>query len=88
MKLVRSMAVLAALTCSMGAQADYDRSKLHPVYQEKSLYRNILILEGPEFRCMTFGRYHGEQSCVELAQRDRLVFPYTKALLCGLLRHA
>lgn len=81
---MRLRAVLAALLvagASISAHAAYDRSKLHPVYQEKSLYRNILVLEGGGYRCITFGRYHGEQSCIELAQPGRMVIPYTKGLL-------
>lgn len=81
MKWGRTIAVLAVVGCTFTADAaTYDRSTMRPVYQEKSLYRNIVVLEGPEFRCMAFGRFHGEQSCIELAQRDRLVLPYTKAL--------
>lgn len=84
MKWGHIMVVLAAIGGQLTAHAaSYDRSKMRPVYQEKSLYRNILVLEGPEFRCITFGRYHGEQSCIELAQRERLVLPYTQALFAA-----
>lgn len=81
--LVRFIAMIAALACMASASAGYDRAKLRPVYQEKSLYRNILVLEGGGFRCITFGRFHGEQSCIDLEQPSRLVFPYTKALFAA-----
>lgn len=54
------------------------------VYQEKSLYRNIIVAEGDGHRCMTFGRRHARQSCIKLSDPDRLVFDYTRGLLASL----
>ncbi|MCL2658819.1 MAG: hypothetical protein FWD62_15695 [Betaproteobacteria bacterium] len=47
---------------SVSAHAGYDRRELRPVYQEKSLYRNILVLEGggyPHFAASDLARRMG-----------------------------
>ena len=55
------------------------------IYQEKSLYRNILVVESEDgYRCMKFGRLHARQTCIHLAQPQRLVLNYTKGLLAAL----
>ena len=55
------------------------------VYQEKSLYRNILVYEEQGQRCMKFGRHDaGRQTCISLADPDALVLNYTKMLLGAL----
>ena len=55
------------------------------VYQEKSLYRNILVYDDQGLRCMRFGRANaGRQSCVSLQSPDALVLDYTKMLLAAL----
>ncbi len=54
------------------------------VYQEKSLYRNIIVVEGDGYRCMKFGRLHARQTCIEIANPTRLVLNYTQGLLTGL----
>ena len=55
------------------------------IYQEKSIYRNIVVFEDQGLRCMKFGRQTtGRQTCVSLASPDRLVFSYTRMLLGAL----
>lgn len=55
------------------------------IYQEKSLYRNILVYDDQGLRCMRFGRANaGRQSCVSLQNPDALVLDYTKMLLAAL----
>lgn len=55
------------------------------VYQEKSLYRNIVVFEDQGLRCMKFGRQGtGRQSCMSLAGPDQLVLSYTRMLLGAL----
>ena len=55
------------------------------IYQEKSLYRNILVYEEQGLRCMKFGRQGtGRQSCISLKQPDTLVLNYTRMLLGAL----
>ena len=55
------------------------------IYQEKSLYRNIVVYEEQGLRCMKFGRQAtGRQSCINLKNPDALVLGYTKLLLGAL----
>ncbi|MDR3300481.1 MAG: fused MFS/spermidine synthase [Candidatus Accumulibacter sp.] len=55
------------------------------LYQERSLYRNILVFEEQGLRCMKFGIHaSGRQSCVSLKDPDNLVFNYTLMLLGAL----
>lgn len=54
------------------------------IYQEKSLYRNILVVEGEGYRCMKFGRFHARQTCIQIGQPHRLVLHYTRGLFTAL----
>lgn len=54
------------------------------VFQEKSVYRNILVVEGGGYRCMKFGRFHAAQTCIQIANPSRMALSYTQALLTGL----
>lgn len=73
------LSLLAALAAGPAA-ADGDRI----VHREKSLYRNILVVEGDGLRCLQFGRRSARQTCIEPARPERLVLDYTRALLAGL----
>ncbi len=50
---------------------------------EKSLYRNIYVIENDDLRCLTFRKsiYQDRQTCVSLDDPDELVFPYTRMML-------
>ena len=54
------------------------------VFQQKSLYRNILVVEGDGYRCMKFGRFQARQTCIQIGQPHRLVLNYTKGLFTAL----
>ncbi len=54
------------------------------VYQQKSLYRNILVREGEGYRCMQFGRFQARQTCIQIGQPHRLVLNYTRGLFTAL----
>lgn len=54
------------------------------IHQEKSLYRNILVLEGGPYRCLAFGRDNARQTCIDTRDPKRLVFGYTQAMLAAL----
>ncbi len=55
------------------------------IYQEKSLYRNIIVYEDQGLRCMKFGRHStGRQSCISLREPNALVLNYTRMLLGAL----
>jgi spermidine synthase len=61
---------------------------LRQIHQERSLYRNILVTEDDERRCMRFtvtSTSGQNQSCYFLDDRDRLVFPYAKLVLSTLM---
>jgi spermidine synthase len=55
------------------------------LHSERSLYRNIVVYDDDGLRCMKFGRHAaGRQSCMSLADRDRLVFDYTRMMMAAL----
>jgi len=57
------------------------------VHKEKSLYRNILVEDEGDLRCLKFNVRSNEsqQSCYLKSQPQTLVFNYTKLLMSGLL---
>lgn len=54
------------------------------IYQEKSLYRNIVVVEEQGLRCMKFGRQEGRQTCLSLQDPQVMPLAYTKMLLGAL----
>jgi spermidine synthase len=67
-------AALALVGCLAGAGVPAGAGVLHT---EKSLYRNIVVDEEGGVRCMKFGRHAtSRQTCMSIADRDRLVFDY------------
>jgi spermidine synthase len=55
------------------------------LHAERSLYRNIIVYEEGGVRCMKFGRQAmGRQTCQSLADRDLLVFDYTRMMMAAL----
>ncbi|MFZ5637156.1 MAG: spermidine synthase [Pseudomonadota bacterium] len=67
--------------CSPSAVADSGRI----VYRQKSMYRDILVTENAEHRCLSFARRHGLQTCVYRESPDLLAVPYTRGVFAGLL---
>ena len=60
-------------------------AKGNELYSNKSLYRNIIVYEENDQRCMKFGRYvMARQSCIQLSNHDALVFNYTKMMMGAL----
>lgn len=56
-----------------------------PIWVQRSMYRNIIVLDGPTHRCLTFGRRSARQSCMEKgAPATRLVFGYTERMFDAL----
>jgi spermidine synthase len=57
------------------------------VHQERSLYRNILVDDQGDSRCLKFNVRSSKtnQSCLYKSDPQRLVFNYTKLLFSGLL---
>jgi len=61
---------------------------LRHIHEERSVYRNILVTEDSQRRCLRFTitRLVGQnQSCRYLRDPQRLVFPYAKMTLSSLL---
>lgn len=57
------------------------------IHQERSLYRNILVEDQGDLRCLKFNVKSSEtsQSCLYKSAPQQLVFNYTKLLFSGLL---
>jgi spermidine synthase len=57
------------------------------IHQERSLYRNILVDDQGDIRCLKFNVKTSKtnQSCLYKSDPQRLVFNYTKLLFSGLL---
>ena len=57
------------------------------IHQERSLYRNILVDDKGDSRCLRFNvkSSKSNQSCLYKSNPQRLVFNYTKLLFSGLL---
>lgn len=57
------------------------------IHQERSLYRNILVEDNDDLRCLKFNvkSTKTQQSCLLKSQPKKLVFNYTKLLMASLL---
>ncbi|WP_448213657.1 spermidine synthase [Colwellia sp. MEBiC06753] len=57
------------------------------IHQERSMYRNILVEETGNLRCLKFNVKSNKtnQSCLFTSDPDRLVFNYTKLLFSGMI---
>ncbi len=57
------------------------------VHKERSIYRNVVITENNQQRCMRFEtrrRAISNQACIDLTNKQRLVFEYTQSIMAGL----
>ena len=76
-RLIKLLLAVVGFTATLAAAQE--------IYQEKSLYRNIIVYEDQGLRCMKFGRHNaGRQTCISLQHPDALVLNYTKMLLGAL----
>ena len=57
------------------------------IHSERSLYRNIIVNEQGDMRCLKFKTklQKSQQSCMIKSDPQRLVFSYTKLLMSSLL---
>ena len=78
-KLASMLAILVALV-AVTARAEV-------IHEERSLYRDITIEQNGPRRCLIFNVHRGDrnQTCVDVEDRMRLVFTYTRMSLAGLL---
>ncbi|NRA60564.1 MAG: fused MFS/spermidine synthase [Psychrobium sp.] len=57
------------------------------IHKERSIYRNIVISEQDDVRCMAFENRRNSatnQACIDLQLPERLVFEYTRSIVAGL----
>jgi spermidine synthase len=82
MKILLNVLFLAAL--GLGQQALAQRTVIH---EERSQYRNVIVTEFNQQRCMIFNVHRGDmnQTCIDLRDPRRLVFNYTRMSFAGLL---
>ncbi len=76
------LSLVSLLVClgNLGATASAQQ-----IHQEKSLYRNVIVFDDGDQRCMKFERQSlGRQTCVSLKNPDSLVFNYTRMMLGAL----
>ena len=57
------------------------------IHREKSLYRNILVTEKGERRCLAFSvkKERRNQTCMNINQPKQIVFPYVRMTFAGLM---
>lgn len=77
---VYSLLLLSCLLVPLTASAEV-------IHNEKSLYRNILVEDRGDLRCLKFNEKQSKssQSCLYKSNPDKLVFNYTKLLFSALL---
>lgn len=79
----RPLLALAALAAAVAGPASAQERVLH---QERSLYRNIRVIQEGDERCMAFRarRMAGRQSCILMSAPDRMILEYSQMMLAGL----
>ena len=57
------------------------------LHRETSLYRNIIVRENANQRCLVFStrRSNKSQTCINLKHKKQIVFPYVRMTFAGLL---
>ncbi|HKU15783.1 MAG TPA: fused MFS/spermidine synthase [Steroidobacteraceae bacterium] len=75
------LTLLTGLLAACSARAD-----LRLVHSERSLYREVLVYENGDVRCMCFTRSCrvGRQSCINTRHPDRIVMSYPQMMLGAL----
>lgn len=83
MSLRRRLGFLALLCASMAA-LPLGAAQIH---SERSLYRNLFVVQDNDLRCLTFRRAVAteRQTCMRVSDPDHMVFPYTRMMLGSLL---
>jgi spermidine synthase len=75
---------MLALLCALAAAPPGYAAQIH---SERSLYRNLFVVQDNDLRCLTFRRAVAteRQTCMRMSQPDYLVFPYTRMMLGAVL---
>lgn len=82
------LTLVAAIALLIFAKDLFAQNGVRYIHQERSLYRNILVTEDSNRRCMRFtitNTIGQNQSCRYLDKPVELVFPYAKMTLSSLL---
>jgi spermidine synthase len=76
---------ILVIALALGA-ATAARAEQRLVHSERSLYREVLVYENGDVRCMCFTRNCrvGRQSCIDTRHPDRIVMNYPKMMLGAL----
>lgn len=77
------LAVLLLALVGCARPADPADGKI--VHREKSMYRDLMVVELNGYRCMTFGRHRTMQSCILLDDPNMLALPYSRGVFAGLV---
>ena len=77
----RSLLFITFLLFATGVFAD------RVIHREKSLYRNILVTQQGDRRCLAFSvkRERRNQTCMNLKHPEKIVFPYVRMTFAGLM---
>jgi spermidine synthase len=83
--MTRSLLLLSLLICLAGV-AHTARADLRLVHSERSLYREVLVYENGDTRCMCFTRNCrvGRQSCIDTRHPNRMVMRYPQMMMAAL----
>jgi spermidine synthase len=83
--MIRSLLLISLLMCLAGV-AQTARAELRLLHSERSLYREVLVYENGDVRCMCFTRSCrvGRQSCIDTRHPDRMVMHYPQMMLGAL----
>jgi len=83
--MTRSLLLISLAVCLTGVP-HVARADLRLVHSERSLYREVLVYENGDTRCMCFTRNCrvGRQSCIDTRHPDRLVMRYPQMMLGAL----
>lgn len=54
------------------------------LHVDRSIYRNLYVVQEGPLRCLTFGKADSRQSCLDPRDPDRLIFDYTRATMAAL----
>lgn len=77
----RGLLIGCLLACGMSVPAH----AIDVLHEERSLYRNIIVYDDGDLRCLKFGRRAtSRQTCRSQSDPAQLVFPYTKMMMASL----
>jgi len=81
---MRLRRILGLLTALSAIAVPASAAQIH---SERSIYRNIFVVQDNDLRCLTFRRAVAteRQTCFRVSQPDYMVFPYTRMMLGSLL---